>query len=266
MEGGGDPTDPIEGGLDSTLAMFAMTGKPRQRALDSPCNLNLNIDENWTELGLRTETKNALRKFEKVVNTPPPAPRSRNTSPVPARRSVVKCEALDPPLSGISGRPEILPVINLTHACELGQLLGPVGNYPPEECYESEGIDTLLTSRRECIYPTVSRGLTHWGLHFDSNFECGNLASAYAVYREHGGILADQEEYDLYLSRDYTIDSGQSGHSLWYYFRVQNMKKNRKYRFNICNFSRRHSAYELGRAPLFHGLVALGITLIIRIL
>ena len=58
---------------------------------------------------------------------------------------------------------------------------------------------------------------------FESRFESGNLHQAYKV---------GQYEYNLYLQGD----TGSTRHLMWFYFRMQNVKKGIKYRFNINNF------------------------------
>uniref|UniRef100_A0A8D2LTZ3 Cytosolic carboxypeptidase 2 n=1 Tax=Varanus komodoensis TaxID=61221 RepID=A0A8D2LTZ3_VARKO len=81
---------------------------------------------------------------------------------------------------------------------------------------------------------------------FESRFESGNLQKAVRY------------EYELTLRTDlYT-----SKHTQWYYFRVQNTRKNVTYRFSIVNLMKAKSLYSMGMKPLlysemdaqFHGI------------
>jgi hypothetical protein len=76
-------------------------------------------------------------------------------------------------------------------------------------------------------------------LSFDSNFECGNLDSAYVV---------NENEYNLLMK----VDSNTKGSSFWFNFKVRgtwkstikqrnghpNTERGRIIRFNIVNFSK----------------------------
>lgn len=62
-------------------------------------------------------------------------------------------------------------------------------------------------------------------LQFDSNFESGNLDSAY---------LANPQEYNLLLK----VDTNSRGHSHWFYFKVLNWQPECIVKFNILNMSR----------------------------
>ena len=63
------------------------------------------------------------------------------------------------------------------------------------------------------------------GITFDSFFESGNLDCV---------IQVDSHEYDLYLR----VDSNTRGHFLWYNFKVCNVERGVKYKFNICNMQK----------------------------
>lgn len=65
---------------------------------------------------------------------------------------------------------------------------------------------------------------------FDSFFQNGNLDCAIKV-----GDL----EYDLYLR----VDSNTRGHFQWYNFKIKNLSKGIKYKFNICNLQKDCSLY-----------------------
>jgi hypothetical protein len=63
------------------------------------------------------------------------------------------------------------------------------------------------------------------GLHFEANFECGNLAKVDSVIRQ--GLDSQIAEFDLYLNRD----PGE-GHAGWFY------------RFNICKIYYESSVFS----------------------
>ena len=58
---------------------------------------------------------------------------------------------------------------------------------------------------------------------FESRFESGNLDMA---------IKIDDSHYKLVMQND----SNTRGNTQWFYFRVQNTRKNRKFHFEIINF------------------------------
>ena len=76
---------------------------------------------------------------------------------------------------------------------------------------------------------------------FESRFESGNLRKA---------VKISDTEYDLYLKNDY----GTLSYTQWYYFRVENMKKDKVYRFNIVNFMKPDSNYNQGMKPLIYSV------------
>ena len=57
-------------------------------------------------------------------------------------------------------------------------------------------------------------------------------------------------EYELYLKNDY----GTHSCTQWYYFRVQNTRKDVTYRFNLVNFMKPDSTYNKGMRPLVYSL------------
>ena len=143
------------------------------------------------------------------------------------------------PLSGLLSRSEILNPINLPCKCEDYQLLGNIGELPPEECFLNLDEDNI---HREEVFPIKGSGISNWGLHFDSNFESGNLARAEWIQRKFQSNQEIKEEYDLYMTEDNLGEmNGKAG---WFFFRIQNMKTNRRYRFNICNFYQNKSPFE----------------------
>ena len=76
---------------------------------------------------------------------------------------------------------------------------------------------------------------------FESRFESGNLKRA---------VKVGEFEYDLYLKNDY----GTLGFTQWYYFKVQNTRKDQVYRFNIVNLMKPESTYNLGMKPLIYSV------------
>lgn len=60
---------------------------------------------------------------------------------------------------------------------------------------------------------------------FDSVFESGNLLHADRI---------DSNQYNMYMQ----VDTNTKGHQQWFYFRVRNTVKNRKYLFSIMNFTK----------------------------
>lgn len=59
----------------------------------------------------------------------------------------------------------------------------------------------------------------------DSILESGNLLQADRI---------DKNDYNMYMQ----VDSNSKGHQQWFYFRVQNTRKQRKYIFHIMNFTK----------------------------
>ena len=76
---------------------------------------------------------------------------------------------------------------------------------------------------------------------FESRFESANLRKA---------VKISDYEYDLFLKNDY----GTNGYTQWYFFRVQNTRKDKIYRFNIVNFMKPDSNYNQGMKPLIYSV------------
>eukprot|EP01022_Parablepharisma_sp_SALTPOND_P028315 TRINITY_DN70786_c1_g1_i1.p1 TRINITY_DN70786_c1_g1~~TRINITY_DN70786_c1_g1_i1.p1 ORF type:complete len:1010 (-),score=46.68 TRINITY_DN70786_c1_g1_i1:1429-4458(-) len=72
---------------------------------------------------------------------------------------------------------------------------------------------------------------------FDSLFECGNLYKAIAV---------SPTEYDLYLN----TDTNSLNRTQWFYFAVNNTKRNVTVKFNIMNQTKYPYFYKEGMKPL----------------
>jgi len=63
-------------------------------------------------------------------------------------------------------------------------------------------------------------------------------------------VKINDSEYDLYLKNDY----GTNGFTQWFFFRVQNTRKDKVYRFNIVNFMKPDSNYNQGMKPLVYSV------------
>ncbi|CAK7307682.1 Cytosolic carboxypeptidase 2 [Vulpes lagopus] len=74
---------------------------------------------------------------------------------------------------------------------------------------------------------------------FESRFESGNLQKA---------VRVDTYEYELTLRTDLYTNK----HTQWFYFRVQNTRKDTTYRFTIVNLVKPKSLYTVGMKPLMY--------------
>ncbi|XP_071831159.1 uncharacterized protein [Apostichopus japonicus] len=95
-------------------------------------------------------------------------------------------------------------------------------------------------SRKGCLPRSwKTKGPEDTTLIFESRFESGNLMKV---------TQRSEFEYDLQLRYDLYTEK----HTQWFYFRVQNMRKNIKYRFTITNFMKPGSLYNCGMKPLMY--------------
>lgn len=78
-------------------------------------------------------------------------------------------------------------------------------------------------------------------LFIDSYFESGNIEK---VFKNRS---TDSQEYHLFIDED----TNTRGHQQWFYFRVRNMSKDTKYKFNIWNFTKPKSLYREGMRPMW---------------
>jgi hypothetical protein len=74
---------------------------------------------------------------------------------------------------------------------------------------------------------------------FESRFESGNLQLANKV---------SDNEYDLILQND--INS--KGHTQWFFFRVNNVRRGLKVKFNMLNMIKSKSLYNEGMKVLIY--------------
>ena len=91
------------------------------------------------------------------------------------------------------------------------------------------GISNAMSSGAKCTQDPHLR--------FSSCFESGNLKAAF--YSE------DQKAYNLVLEPDLN----SRGHTLWFYFAVQNVQGGQTETFNIINLCKAHSLFENGMKP-----------------
>jgi len=102
------------------------------------------------------------------------------------------------------------------------------------------GNDPFFTKSRVITSPVPNTDNTEGNtLQFESRFESGNLYKAEKV---------NEYEYELTLRPDLYTNK----HTQWYFFRVENMKKDRKYRFTITNLMKPTSLYNNGMQPVFY--------------
>ncbi len=105
-----------------------------------------------------------------------------------------------------------------------------------------------LTGKRGEDSSVVSSGLSPFyevkgeednTLVFESRFESGNLYSVMKV---------DDSEYHLCLQNDVNT----VGHTQWFFFRVQNTKKDLEVKFNMLNLAKPDSLFNHGMKPLIY--------------
>ncbi|CAF2534220.1 unnamed protein product [Rotaria sp. Silwood2] len=116
-----------------------------------------------------------------------------------------------------------------------------VFNYNPESC--GYFIRSRIGGNREgCRQATVSlRNDEDTTVLFESRFESGNLMKV---------VQVGEFEYELYLRYDlYTKRNTQ-----WFYFRMQNIRADKRYRFTIVNFFKPTSLYSYGMRPLMYSV------------
>ena len=76
---------------------------------------------------------------------------------------------------------------------------------------------------------------------FESKFESGNLQLVYLIEKNPDeNIYIDK--YELFL----TNDSNTTGYNQWFFFRIKNIKRNKKVNLTIMNLLRKKSKYENG--------------------
>lgn len=111
---------------------------------------------------------------------------------------------------------------------------------------ENSRIDKINLMINKVVYDSLtpiiarpfktSKGRKKYPLLFDSKFECGNLRRAIHVF---------EHEYDLILN----FDINTRKHAQWFFFKIQNVEKGVKYKFNIINFLKADSLFNYGMKP-----------------
>jgi len=74
---------------------------------------------------------------------------------------------------------------------------------------------------------------------FESRFESGNLRRA---------VYMGDNTYNLILKYDFQT----TNYTQWFYFKVTNVRKNTRYKFNIINLIKPDSSYNQGQKPLLY--------------
>lgn len=94
------------------------------------------------------------------------------------------------------------------------------------------------STSRDNLVPVLSPAV-YTELRFDSRFESGNLWKAVRISEDHYQLYARP---DLYTKK----------HTQWFYFMVENMRKNFVYRFSIVNLCKDESLYSVGMKPVMY--------------
>ncbi|UJR35501.1 hypothetical protein I4U23_028255 [Adineta vaga] len=116
-----------------------------------------------------------------------------------------------------------------------------VFNYNPETCgyFVRSRIGGNREGCRSAAVPLQNTDDTT--VLFESRFESGNLMKA---------VQVGEFDYELYLRYDlYTKRNTQ-----WFYFRLQNVQNEKRYRFTIVNFFKPTSLYSVGMRPLMYSV------------
>ena len=121
------------------------------------------------------------------------------------------------------------------------QMFYEYSNYSFECIFNATKIQTSEEQKIDESLKGIIRGFPQYlpkspkdeTLGFESRFESGNLGMVFK---------RGDYEYDLFLSSDFKSDK-QIG---WFFFRVYNTRKDRPYRFNICNLMRSDTMFNCG--------------------
>ncbi|XP_031409262.1 cytosolic carboxypeptidase 2 [Meleagris gallopavo] len=164
--------------------------------------------------------------------------------PLPAPRWPIECEVIKETIKHIEWiPPEPEPFCQPTdhHWLPRGEQQGTVvyqlSPVPSGSCFtraRAGGAPGPLSSPAAILEDLQDNTLL-----FESRFECGNLQKA---------VKVGPYEYVLTLRPDlYTTK-----HTQWFYFRVQNTRKDTIYCFTIANLAKPKSLYGKGMCPLFY--------------
>ncbi|KAM5225933.1 cytosolic carboxypeptidase 2 isoform 7-T7 [Hipposideros larvatus] len=169
------------------------------------------------------------------------------SGPLQAPRWPVECEVIKENVHHIEGVPpqpeyfyqptgnEKIPEIV---GEEKGTIVYQLDSVPTEGSYFSS---SRVGGKRGVIkeLAVTLQGPEDNTLLFESRFESGNLQKA---------VRVDTYEYELTLRTDLYTNK----HTQWFYFRVQNTRKDATYRFTIVNLLKPKSLYTLGMKPLMY--------------
>ena len=103
------------------------------------------------------------------------------------------------------------------------------GKWNEESAVQSNGLDSFYTKK----------DVDDKTLIFESRFESGNLYSVMKV---------TDNEYHLCLQNDVNT----VGHTQWFFFRVQNTKKDFEIKLNMLNLAKPDSLFNHGMKPLIY--------------
>ncbi|XP_019599254.2 cytosolic carboxypeptidase 2 isoform X4 [Rhinolophus sinicus] len=121
---------------------------------------------------------------------------------------------------------------------EKGTVVYQLDSVPTEgSCFSSSRVGGKRGDIKELA--VILQGPDDNTLLFESRFESGNLQKA---------VRVDTYEYELTLRTDLYTNK----HTQWFYFRVQNTRKDATYRFTIVNLLKPKSLYTLGMKPLMY--------------
>lgn len=160
---------------------------------------------------------------------------------ISAEKVVYDSVELSPYYNGSSDEEKYFDESKYIHPVNTEQDRKP-GAYAPEGYFKfrdqssTHGIMRYYTDLKTYYKPKDQYDET---LIFESRFESGNLRRV---------VQRGDYEYDLYLNPDRNTNS----FTQWYFFRIQNTRKNRQYTFHIRNYQKSDSLYNHGMLPIVY--------------
>ncbi|XP_064922447.1 cytosolic carboxypeptidase 2 isoform X10 [Columba livia] len=166
--------------------------------------------------------------------------------PLPAPRWPIECEVIKEPIEHIEWVPPepepfcppagpARPLAPLSE--DQGTVVYQLSPAPPGSCFTRARIGG--SPGPLSLPATPLEGPQDTTLIFESRFESGNLQKA---------VKVGPFEYVLWLRPDlYTAK-----HTQWFYFRVQNTRRDHLYHFTIANLAKPKSLYNEGMRPLLY--------------
>ncbi|KAM9081151.1 cytosolic carboxypeptidase 2 isoform 2-T2 [Megaptera novaeangliae] len=156
-----------------------------------------------------------------------------SSGPLQAPRWPIECEVIKENIHHIGNEkvPEIVGE-------EKGTVVYQLDSVPTEDSYFTS---SRVGGKRGIIkeLAVTLQGPEDNTLLFESRFESGNLQKA---------VRVNTYEYELTLRTDLYTNK----HTQWFYFRVQNTRKDVTYRFTIVNLLKPKSLYTIGMKPLMY--------------